>query len=180
MPWIKLPRALDRIGHVRKDELRRACRAGDVKSRLRYENGAAEDMPLDYWDKEIDWERGTLTLRDLLIGVLYWSGESPPPLITVTVVEIEIDEATLRANFPEVVHTAKPVPSSRQTHAPEGLVDWYVNEHIPAGYSNRENDLVVARARFGRWMNDRDDVRRLREQHAPDWWHKSGPRSRQK
>jgi hypothetical protein len=69
------------------------------------------------------------------------------------------------------------VPASgRRQRKPEGLEEWYVNEHIPAGYASREEDLAAARKRFGRWSQDWLIRRELRGLRAPPDCKKSGPK----
>ena len=77
---------------------------------------------------------------------------------------------------PASAQVAAAPSSGHRRRQPEGIEDWYVNEHVPAGYSNRQEDLAAARKRFGRWNQDSLTMREIRDRCAPAAWKKSGPK----
>jgi hypothetical protein len=184
MPWLTSFKALDLVGHDRKDELQRAFRAGDVKTRQRDEDGAARGLHPSEWSfvVEVDWQASRAAMRRHSMIIL----GGPPPDWWIESVPFEIDQASLLENFPPKEQTQggrevpRAVPSNRRQGAPEGLTQWYINEHIRAGYSTREQDLAAARERFGDWTKAKDTMRDLRDEYAPPEWKKPGPKIRPK
>ena len=175
MRWITLSEALDLIGHDQKDALRRALRAGDVKSRIRYDNGAVKSLNPWHWDCEIDWDGARLAVDEFQFFVI-GGGRAPSLPLPPKFVPVEVDRVTLLENFESRARTQ----SSRELHPrksePAGFKEWFVEEHIPAGYSTREQSLAAARARFGCWTKDRETVRGFRKIYAPDNWKDPGPK----
>jgi hypothetical protein len=175
MRSISLLEALDLIGHDRKDELRRALRAGDVKARIRHEDGSTEDLPLSFWSDDdivkIDWENGWLVSRRRP-GVL---SLLPEPIV----INVEVDRVTLLEAFscqPRAVSAREVHPRKKE---PPGLEGWYIARTRQVAHSNRNEDLHAARKHFGYgWAKDRERLRELRRHHAPDNWKKPGPKNR--
>ena len=60
---------------------------------------------------------------------------------------------------------------------PAEIERWYVAEHVSRGYADRDQDLAAARAKFGSWTKDWQELRGLRREHAPPEWHKPGRKS---
>jgi hypothetical protein len=177
MPWIMLREALDLIGHDKKDKLHWALLAGDVKSRERHEDGTVRNLHPSLWTQTVDWENYRLAVEESYGIIWIGPGAPPPPPPTIYFIDVEIDQASLSENFPcrELTRDARQ-PAIDRKGQPTGLEDWYVNEHIPAGYSTRDQDLAAARERFGRWTKDKEALRQLRREYAPDSWGKPGPR----
>ena len=100
----------------------------------------------------------------------------PSPTTPPKFVHVEVDRATLLEHFESRGRTQSGRELYSRKGEPAGFREWFVNEHIPAGYSTRDQSLAAARARFGRWTKDRDAVRELRRLHAPDCWKEPGPK----
>jgi hypothetical protein len=94
MPWITLPKALEHVGGD-KDRLQAALAAGDVKSRIRREDGTVQSLSPKKWRRgaEVDWEgsRLAVTKREYVTS---WDND-PPRFVSV-----EVDLCTLLESFP--------------------------------------------------------------------------------
>jgi hypothetical protein len=110
-----------------------------------------------------------ITLRDALDLI----GHDKKDQLHRALVDVEIDRVSL---LEEMTRYVRQNAIARKGQ-PEGLEDWYINEHIPTGYSTRDADLAAARKRFGPWTKDRETLRDLREGHAPASWKKPGPKN---
>jgi hypothetical protein len=103
MPWITLPEALSYVGND-KDRLQAAFVAGDVKTRMRYEDGTVRDLNPKKWRRgaEIDWQGSLLDVakRDHVIS----SDPSPRPRF----VPVEVDLSTLLQCFPAAIEPGLP------------------------------------------------------------------------
>jgi hypothetical protein len=176
MRWIALSEALDLIGHEQKDALRRALRAGDVKSRMRYENGAVKALDPCHWHGEIDWDGSRLAVVEFQFFVLGGNPSSPVP---PQLVPVEVDRGTVLENFEsrggtQLRRELYPYPRKDE---PDGLEEWYMDRTRHVAHSTRGEDLEAARERFGRWTKDQDFLRDLRRRRAPDSWKKPGPKN---
>jgi hypothetical protein len=172
-PWGRLDEALDLIGYDNQERFHLCLLAEDVTGRCRYEDGTVERLRPTRWRAAIDWTNSRLKIEGPQLFIFGPGARAPKPS-RFDWRPVEVDFAELLKCFPSKAQTQK--PSNSRRGAPEGLEEWYRNQHIPAGYSDRDEDLSAARERFGSWTKDRDTMRDLRRQHAPASWKDPGPK----
>ena len=182
-PWERLDEALDRIGHDGR-AANPFLLAGDVGSRRRLKDGQVERLRPEQWRAPADWTNSRLAIQGPQLLIFGPDTHVPGPN-PVDWHPVEIDLGEVLANLPPRELTRKSPSNSTNARSdatavgrrgpPDGLVNWYISEHIPAGYSTRDEDLRAARKRFGSWTKDRDTLRALRNQHAPNGWKDPGP-----
>ena len=100
MPWTTLNEALNHVGGD-KERLQAAFAAGDVKTRMRYEDGAVQVLNRKKWRRgaEIDWQASRLEVAKREGYVVSWAPRFVP---------VEVDLSTLLQCFPAGPEPALP------------------------------------------------------------------------
>jgi hypothetical protein len=148
-----------------------------IKRRLAVISAGASSRPNPNVLRDIE----ELRRRDCLLDSLRAMAEPPEAIRLLRRISQSFEFRPAIPKPPLSAPATPPSPPSRRSPPElEELEAWYREYILDVGESNRDQDLPAARARFGSWAKDRDDVRALRSRKAPGEWHKPGPKIRQK